>query len=148
VPDLQAVRTGSRSVDERPEFVSHMKGIYRFWDVVFVSSFSFVVLLYFRMRSTPFTGCFFATSSLPNHLRRSSAFALPLCMLLNRSLATCIFPDRRKISFVTPIFKSSRRNDISYYRRIAILSAITKLFELLVYEETAARRLSTRFCKK
>jgi hypothetical protein len=46
----------------------------------------------------------------------ASGFALPLCMLFNRSLATCIFPDRWKISFVTPIFKSGRRNDISNCR--------------------------------
>jgi hypothetical protein len=40
------------------------------------------------------------------------------------SLGKCIFPDRWKLSFVTPIFKSGRRNDISNYRGIAILSAI------------------------
>jgi hypothetical protein len=46
----------------------------------------------------------------------ASVFALPFCMLFNRSLATCIFPDRWKLSFVTPIFKSGRRNDISNCR--------------------------------
>jgi hypothetical protein len=47
-------------------------------------------------------------------------------------LVTCIFPDRWKLSFVTPIFKSG--NDLSNYRGIAILSAdIAKLFEMLVY---------------
>jgi hypothetical protein len=35
-----------------------------------------------------------------------SAFALPLCLLINRSLASCVFPDRWKLSFVVPIFKS------------------------------------------
>jgi hypothetical protein len=35
---------------------------------------------------------------------------------------------------VTPIFSSGRHNNISsYYRSIAILSAIAKLFKLLVY---------------
>jgi hypothetical protein len=56
-----------------------------------------------------------------------------ICILFNRSLATCIFPDRRKLSFVTHIFKSGKRNDISNYRGIAILSAIVKLFGSLVY---------------
>jgi hypothetical protein len=54
-------------------------------------------------------------------------------MLFNRSLATCFFPDRWKLSFVTPICKSGRRNDLSNYRGIPLLSAIAKLFEMLVY---------------
>jgi hypothetical protein len=36
----------------------------------------------------------------------ASSFALPLCLLFNRSLASCIFPDRWKLSFVTPILAS------------------------------------------
>jgi hypothetical protein len=34
---------------------------------------------------------------------------------------------------VTPIFKKGRRNNVEYYRGVAILSAIPKRFELLVY---------------
>jgi hypothetical protein len=63
----------------------------------------------------------------------ASAFALSLCMLFNMSLVTYIVSDRWKLSFVTPISKSDGRNDISNYRSIAKLSAIAKLFELLVY---------------
>jgi hypothetical protein len=54
-------------------------------------------------------------------------------LIFNRSLASCVFPDRWKLSFVTPIFKSGKRNDVSNYRGIAILSTVGKLFELLVY---------------
>jgi hypothetical protein len=35
--------------------------------------------------------------------------------------------------FVTPIFKSGKRNDVSNYRDIALLSRVGKFFELLVY---------------
>jgi hypothetical protein len=31
----------------------------------------------------------------------ASAFALPLCLLFNRSWASCVFPDRWKLSCVT-----------------------------------------------
>jgi hypothetical protein len=34
---------------------------------------------------------------------------------------------------VTPIFKKGRRNNVEDYRGVAILSAIPKRFELLVY---------------
>jgi hypothetical protein len=53
--------------------------------------------------------------------------------LFNRSLATCFFPDWSKLSFGTPIFKSDRCNDRSKDSGIAILSAIVKLFKLLVH---------------
>jgi hypothetical protein len=43
------------------------------------------------------------------------------------------FPDRWKVSYVTPIFKKGRRNNVEDYRGVAILSAIPKRFELLVY---------------
>jgi Reverse transcriptase (RNA-dependent DNA polymerase) len=38
-------------------------------------------------------------------------------------------------SFLTPIYKSGDRTNIENYRRIAILSAISKLFEKLVCDE-------------
>jgi hypothetical protein len=63
----------------------------------------------------------------------ASAFALPLCLLFNRSLASCVFPVSWMLSFVTPIFKSGKRNEVSNYRGIAILSTVGELFELLVY---------------
>jgi hypothetical protein len=63
----------------------------------------------------------------------ASAFAKPLSLLFNRSMTTSIFPDRWKVSYVTPIFKKARRNTVEDYRGVAILFAIPKRFELLVY---------------
>jgi hypothetical protein len=48
-------------------------------------------------------------------------------------MAMSVFPDRWKVSFVTPIFKKSRRNNVEDYRGVAMSSAIPKRFELLVY---------------
>jgi hypothetical protein len=65
----------------------------------------------------------------------ATAFALPLCLIFNTSMSTCVFPDRWKISHVTPIFKAGSRNDDTNYRGIAILSAAAKLFEFLIFGE-------------
>jgi hypothetical protein len=46
---------------------------------------------------------------------------------------SCVFPDRWKVSFVTPFFKSRKRDDVWSYRGIAISSTVGKLFESLVY---------------
>lgn len=47
--------------------------------------------------------------------------------------ASGIFPDRWKISYLTPIHKSGCRNNVENYRGVAILPTIGKLFEALVY---------------
>jgi hypothetical protein len=48
-------------------------------------------------------------------------------------MATSVFPYRWKVSYVTPIFKKVMHNDVEDYRGVAILFAIPKRFELLVY---------------
>jgi hypothetical protein len=49
------------------------------------------------------------------------------------TLVTFVFLDAWKLLFVTTIFESGRRNDVANYRGDAVLSAIPKFFELLVY---------------
>jgi hypothetical protein len=39
----------------------------------------------------------------------ASAFAKPLSLLLDKSMATSVFLDRWKVSYVTPIFKKQER---------------------------------------
>jgi hypothetical protein len=56
-------------------------------------------------------------------------------------MATSAFPDRCKVSYVTPIFKKGRRNNVEDYRGVAILSAIAKRFEFLVYGGMNVQRL-------
>jgi hypothetical protein len=43
------------------------------------------------------------------------------------------FTDRWKFSYEAPIFKKGRRNNVEDYRLVAMISAIPKRFELLVY---------------
>jgi hypothetical protein len=41
----------------------------------------------------------------------ATAFALPLCLIINNAISTCVFPDKWKLSYVTPIFKAGSRNN-------------------------------------
>jgi hypothetical protein len=69
---------------------------------------------------------------IPPIILNAIAFAKSLSLLFNRSMATSVFPDRWKVSYVTPIFKKGRRNNVEDYSGVAILSTIPNRFQLLV----------------
>jgi hypothetical protein len=46
----------------------------------------------------------------------ASAFAHSFSLFFNRSLSTCVFSDRWKLSYLTPIFKKGRRNNVEDFR--------------------------------
>jgi len=68
-------------------------------------------------------------------VKLSSSLGLPLSILFNKSLAVKKFPSKWKMSYVSPIFKDGNKSDISNYRPISILCAISKVFEKLVFNE-------------
>ena len=70
--------------------------------------------------------------SSPIFIKQCARLADPLLFIFNLSLSTGIFPTRWKPSYVIPIFKTGSRNNIEHYRDIAVLSALSKLFESLV----------------
>ena len=65
----------------------------------------------------------------------SASLADPLSKLFNLSLKIGYFPKHWRSSFVVPLFKSGNTSDISNYRGIAKLSAIPKLFELIITKQ-------------
>ncbi|XP_055374366.1 uncharacterized protein LOC129607394 [Condylostylus longicornis] len=54
--------------------------------------------------------------------------------LAPKSYSSGIFPFVWKEAFVRPIHKKKNKNDVSNYRPIVKLSAIAKVFELMVYD--------------
>jgi hypothetical protein len=46
----------------------------------------------------------------------ASAIAKPLSLLFNRSMATSVFPDKWKVSYVTSISKKGRRNNVEEWQ--------------------------------
>ncbi len=63
----------------------------------------------------------------------SVSLSKPLSILFNKSLAENKFPSKWKISFVSPIFKQGDKNDVSNYRAVSIMCAVSKIFERLVF---------------
>lgn len=62
----------------------------------------------------------------------ADSLAAPLQLIFNKSLSSGIFPDRWKISYISPIFKSGSRKNVENYRGVAILPTLGKLFESIV----------------
>ena len=62
----------------------------------------------------------------------ANSLSVPLTFIFNKSLSVGIFPQKWKISYISPIHKSGSRRSVENYRGVAILPTIGKLFELLV----------------
>lgn len=59
----------------------------------------------------------------------------PLAKVFNLSMTSGVFPECWKDSFVFPVHKKGCKQTVANYRGIAALSAISKLFELIVLEK-------------
>ena len=58
----------------------------------------------------------------------------PLQFIFNLILRTSVYPQKWKTSKLIPIYKSGTRQDIKNYRPISIVCAVSKIFEVLVFD--------------
>lgn len=58
--------------------------------------------------------------------------SVPICLLINKSIETGIFPDQLKVASVTPVYKSGDPTCVSNYRPISVLPVVSKIFEKVI----------------
>ncbi|XP_045538980.1 uncharacterized protein LOC123722157 [Papilio machaon] len=63
----------------------------------------------------------------------AKSLSYPICILFNKSLQECTFPNIWKQANIVPVYKKGLKNLIINYRPISILKTLSKLMELLVY---------------
>lgn len=66
-----------------------------------------------------------------------------LSYLINLSIEKGIFPEKLKISIIKPVFKKSDRKNMNFYRPVALIPILSKVFEKVIY-----RNLNQYFEKK
>ena len=59
----------------------------------------------------------------------------PLLLTVNQALACGIFPDKLKIAKIAPLHKKDEINQITNYRPISLLPALSKVFEKIIYNQ-------------
>ena len=79
----------------------------------------------------------FGHDEISNNLikRLEPLIAEPLALIINQSLSTGIFPDKFKITKITPIYQKDNKHFIENYRPISLLPSISKIFERVVYDQ-------------
>ena len=64
----------------------------------------------------------------------SRPISLPLCLIINESFTSGIFPDNLKLAKVITLYKKGSRDNPTNYRPISLLSIFSKIIEKIMYE--------------
>ncbi|XP_050527790.1 uncharacterized protein LOC126897890 [Daktulosphaira vitifoliae] len=83
------------------------------------------------------TGTTYGPDLIPGIIFSSCCYPLtrPIHFLFSLSLSSGVFSVRWKSNYITPIFKSGDKSDVSNYRPISKLSVLPKIFEKLLEPE-------------
>ena len=59
----------------------------------------------------------------------------PLTIIINQMIETGVYPEKFKISKITPIYKKNERTNIANYRPISLLPTLSKIFERVIHTQ-------------
>ena len=59
----------------------------------------------------------------------------PLTIIINQMIETGVYPEKFKISKITPIYKKNERTNIANYRPISLLPKLSKIFERVIHTQ-------------
>ncbi len=73
---------------------------------------------------------------ISSHLLKklSECLAYPICLLINRSIQEGHVPDCMKIAKVLPLYKSKEKDQMTNYRPISLLPALSKVLEKVIHK--------------
>ena len=76
-------------------------------------------------------------NSVPSKILKENVdiFGLKLHIDFNSSISNGVFPNKQKYADITPVYKSNDKNHKENYRPVSILPAISKVFEMLLYDQ-------------
>ena len=66
----------------------------------------------------------------------SKQLLTPFCIVFNKSMQEGIFPEKMKMSVITPIYKAKDKHLMTNYRPVSLLPVISKVLEKLVHKRT------------
>lgn len=155
--DIPSAMTYENNITENPQDIANMFADYfrsnfdndsTLSSIVFDDMFSFDSYINMGQLFLSNEDFFQAINSLNNSLTLDadglSAFLikkcaptvfLPLMVIFNKSLSEGVFIKKWKVTYITPIFKCGRKNNVECYRSIAKLTVISKIFERIVYSK-------------
>lgn len=73
------------------------------------------------------------------YIQTANSISKALMFLFNKSLKEMVYPNEFKKSIVSPKFKAGDADNIENYRPISILSAISKIYDKLLYHHLSSK---------